>query len=277
MRALGSPPAQRRLSSAAARAAADRTTTHQRAACLCRCPAPRRPVRRCARPQGEGKVLVKAAATEHEDATGEAIEGKAKVVYLNAVSACEVPVEGATGAGIEVENYLNLPIEQYFIADPDRMTKVSDNEFLFRLPRLRFFNVWVAPQVTMSVQLEGDPQTVVNIRANKCVVQGSDFIEKMKLNDKLSIKVKTSLREGSTDDHAQTLKAATNLEVWCEIVPPFNLLPKAFLEKSCNAVLRTTLNTLLKSFLVELKSDYHSWSTDEVYREERASRSKLSA
>ena len=217
---------------------------------------------------------------ENGGAVGLAEEGKTlKIAYLNANSAYEVAVEGVQGEA-SIDNYLRLPIEQYFISDPDSITKVSANEFLFQLPQLKFFNVWVAPEVKMSVQLDEEPKTVVNIKANKCTVSGSKFIEKMRLNDRLSIKVKTSLEEtGTVDDsrgttdHTSAMKAQTTLEVWCEVVPPFNLLPKAFLEKSCNAVLRTTLKTLLKAFMVELKDDYHLWSTDESYRKERAKRS----
>lgn len=226
----------------------------------------RRPTDVRAQAEREGDVLVVTDAAEED--------GKKKVAYLCAKSSCDVPVLGATGDGVEVQDYLKLPIEQYFISDPDRITKVSENEFLFQLPRLLFFNVWVAPVVTMSVRVTEEPQTVVNIEAMRCVVEGSSFVEKMRINDRLRIKVRTSLREAEGGEgDASLLRAATNLEVWCEIVPPFNLLPKKFLEKSCNAVLKQTLKTLLKSFLVELKEDYHAWSTDAEYREERARRS----
>ncbi|QDZ22380.1 DUF1997 domain-containing protein [Chloropicon primus] len=197
---------------------------------------------------------------------------KVKVAHLTAVSECEVPVDGAVGEGVEVDSYLKLPIEQYFISDPERITKVSENTFLFELPQMSFFNVWVAPAVTMSVNVEDNP-AVVNIECEECLVKGSSFVEKMKINERLRIKVKTSLKEGRNLEAGPVLEAATELDVWCEVVPPFNLLPTAVLEKSCNGVLRRTLNALLKSFMVELKNDYHLWSTNGEYREERASRS----
>eukprot|EP00213_Chloropicon_mariensis_P005467 CAMPEP_0197484424 /NCGR_PEP_ID=MMETSP1309-20131121/57396_1 /TAXON_ID=464262 /ORGANISM="Genus nov. species nov., Strain RCC998" /LENGTH=295 /DNA_ID=CAMNT_0043027063 /DNA_START=152 /DNA_END=1039 /DNA_ORIENTATION=- len=211
---------------------------------------------------------------------GEGESGKTpKVAHLNAKSEYEVQVNGQDGS-CSIGNYLKLPIEQYFISDPDRITKISQNEFVFQLPKLKFFNVWVAPGVTMSVEVDEGLQTVVNIKADKCVVTGSKFVEKMKINDRLKLKVRTSLREVLQSEEASGgsssnlgMKAQTSLQVWCEIVPPFNLLPTAFLEKSCNAVLRTTLNSLLKAFMIELKDDYHLWSTDSSYREERARRS----
>jgi len=200
-------------------------------------------------------------------------EREREEAHLTAGSIYEVPVE-YVGDGAEappevsVDNYLRLPIEQYFIADPDAVTKISENMFVFQLPKLHFFNVWVAPAVTMSVQLDEEPKTKVNIQANECKVKGSKFIEKMKINDRLKIKVKTSLEQ-----EQEKLKASSDLDIWCEIVPPFHLLPKSLLEKTCNAVLRTTLKTLLKSFMNELSADYKLWSTDTTYREERAKRS----
>jgi len=77
----------------------------------------------------------------------------------------------------------------------------------------------------------------------------------------------------SLEQEQEKLKASSDLDIWCEIVPPFHLLPKSLLEKTCNAVLRTTLKTLLKSFMNELSADYKLWSTDTTYREERAKRS----
>jgi len=217
-----------------------------------------------------------------------------KVAYLSASSTYEAPVREGD---VPVEAYLKLPIEQYFISDPSSITKVSADEFLFQLPKLHFFNVWVAPKVKMTVQVQEEPKTIVNIKADECVVSGSKFIEKMRINERLKIKVKTSLEEvelsqekeeeGSSSSSSSSssgsnnhqrksgvaMRARTNLEVWCEIVKPFNLFPKAFLEKSCNAVLRTTLKSLLRAFMVELKDDYVLWSTDKSYREERANRS----
>jgi len=126
----------------------------------------------------------------------------------------------------------------------------------------------------MSVRVEDYPQTSVNIAAKECVVKGSSFIEKMRINDRLRIKVKTCLSEGKDAKSGdQTLDASTDLQVWCEVVPPFTMLPLAFLEKTCVAVLRSTLKTLLNKFVQELAVDYHSWSTDDNYRQERAQRS----
>jgi hypothetical protein len=127
--------------------------------------------------------------------------GDGKVAYLSASSTFEAPVREGD---VPVEAYLKLPIEQYFISDPSSITKVSADEFLFQLPKLHFFNVWVAPKVKMTVQVQDKPKTIVNIKADECVVSGSKFVEKMRINERLKIKVKTSLEEvelpHTTDD-----------------------------------------------------------------------------
>ena len=54
--------------------------------------------------------------------------------------------------------------------------------------------------------------------------------------------------------------------MWCEVVPPFNLMPREFLEASCNAVLATTTSLLLPVFLRRLAQDYQKWAADPAYR-----------
>ena len=62
----------------------------------------------------------------------------------------------------------------------------------------------------------------------------------------------------------------------CEIVPPFHFIPKRFLEKTCSAVIQSTLTILLKAFLSQLRTDFEYWSTSLEYRQERAERATIS-
>lgn len=61
-------------------------------------------------------------------------------------------------------------------------------------------------------------------------------------------------------------------DVWCEVIPPFNLMPRQLLEGTCNAVLAGVVNSLLPLFMRRLAADYEKWVDDEGYRRERASR-----
>lgn len=61
-------------------------------------------------------------------------------------------------------------------------------------------------------------------------------------------------------------------QVWCEVIPPFNLMPRSFLESTVSAVLSGVVNSLLPMFLRRLAEDYTNWAADPDYRLERAQR-----
>ncbi|GAB4821541.1 hypothetical protein N2152v2_008587 [Parachlorella kessleri] len=60
------------------------------------------------------------------------------------------------------------------------------------------------------------------------------------------------------------------VEVWSEVVAPFDLLPRPFLEASCNAVVGGLVGALLPLFMRRLGEDYEKWATDAAYRETRS-------
>lgn len=62
------------------------------------------------------------------------------------------------------------------------------------------------------------------------------------------------------------------VKVWCEVVPPFHLMPKHVLESSCNVVIAGLVNSLLPWFMRQLAGDYQRWAIDEKYRAERRQR-----
>lgn len=73
---------------------------------------------------------------------------------------------------------------------------------------------------------------------------------------------------------AGQLQASAQVDVWCEVVQPFHLLPRAALESSCNVVMRGLVNSLLPLFVKQLAADYQRWGNDEAYRASRSARSK---
>lgn len=75
-----------------------------------------------------------------------------------------------------------------------------------------------------------------------------------------------------------TIFADLDLNVWCEVIPPFNLLPReGVLEPTVNAVLGTLVNGLLPVFVRKLGADYERWAQDEGYRARRAALSSSSS
>ena len=73
---------------------------------------------------------------------------------------------------------------------------------------------------------------------------------------------------------AGEIRAKSKVDVWSEVIPPFNLMPRDVLIATCNTVMRGLMNSLLPMFVRQLGEDYQKWATDKVYREQRAARSK---
>lgn len=73
---------------------------------------------------------------------------------------------------------------------------------------------------------------------------------------------------------AGVIAGEAQVDVWCEVMPPFHLMSRRALEGSCNAVLRGLVGSLLPLFVRQLDADYRRWAVDEEYRAHRAARGK---
>ncbi len=69
------------------------------------------------------------------------------------------------------------------------------------------------------------------------------------------------------------IQANLQMDVWCEVIPPFNMMPREVLQGSCNVVMKALVSSLLPMFVDKLGKDYQKWATDGGYRATRASRS----
>jgi hypothetical protein len=80
------------------------------------------------------------------------------------------------------------------------------------------------------------------------------------------------LAAGKPNRTAGSITGTGSVQVWCEVVPPFHLMPREVLERSCNVVISGLVNSLLPWFMRQLASDYHKWAADEQYRATRRQR-----
>jgi hypothetical protein len=69
-----------------------------------------------------------------------------------------------------------------------------------------------------------------------------------------------------------SITGSGSVQVWCEVVPPFHLMPREVLERSCNVVISGLVNSLLPWFMRQLAADYQKWAVDEQYRATRRQR-----
>lgn len=201
-----------------------------------------------------------------------------------------------SGEEFDLDAYMRLPVEQYTLSvlEMGTLTRYEGHpgRFRFQVPRLAFFNVWVEPVVDVYVRVpqEGDETPEVLLRSEGCYMFGSPAFDKLKLNDKFHMEFETRVRartharpafaddlDGNTwkadaheiEDGRGELLARSEITVHCEVVPPFNVIPRKALEKTCSGVLGGLLKLMLPTFVAQLRDDFAVWATDPSARKAR--------
>ncbi|KAL7461396.1 hypothetical protein ACHAXS_001816 [Conticribra weissflogii] len=213
---------------------------------------------------------------------------------------------------VTLSNYMRLPVEQYVLIPMplgSSLTRVKkeaniqsirigmeeDNrtddsireEFELVVPTIKFFNLSVQPVVFASVYPQHDK---VIISSDKCLLKGSSFIEKVKLNERFDFRVRTALTWDdplssenfneniqSKRDKLQmnggicSITAETQIDVKVDVPRPFSAIPKGVLERTGNAALNMSMKLIQGNFVNNLAKDYEKWANDFEYRSFRAS------
>jgi hypothetical protein len=84
----------------------------------------------------------------------------------------------------------------------------------------------------------------------------------------------SSTAQASADTLRGSITGSAVVDVWCEVIPPFTLMPREVLVGSCNTVISGLVNSLLPWFTRQLAADYQKWAADAAYRAARAVRSR---
>ncbi|KAJ9529659.1 hypothetical protein QJQ45_014426 [Haematococcus lacustris] len=189
-----------------------------------------------------------------------------------------------TGQDVSLGTYMTLPVEQYFVLDPKQIRHLDGNRFVLLVPRISIFNIWLEPEVEVTVTTEKQPGRVV-LQAEHCRMKGSEQVERLQLNSRFCMRFVTQLtwssglqqevqgQDGASAGPSGQIQGNSQLDVWCEVVPPFHHMPRSALVAACNTVLRALVGTLLPLFMRQLADDYVRWSNDPEYRAARAARS----
>jgi hypothetical protein len=190
---------------------------------------------------------------------------------------------------VSLDSYMRLPVRQYAILDPALIQFIADNKFLLLVPKISLFNLWIAPLIEVKVTQAQNPPRVI-LEASRARIRGSEQVENLKLDQRFCMKMTTELtwtqpstssasspsastssgqqqqQQGITTAAAAaavvgegSITASSQLDVWCEVVQPFHLMPRSVLESTCNSILQLTIDTLLPIFLGRLGSDYEKW------------------
>lgn len=194
------------------------------------------------------------------------LEGLDDPVKLTANTVSQAGVADACD-DVSIYKYLSLPVEQYTsdVLAGGEISRLSGDVFLLSVPKLEFMDVWVKPQITVVVEPPGSSK-VVRLQALDCSLTGSPVIESMDLSNRVVVQMETTLEYL---EDSRTLQATADLQVWTEVISPFNILPRAVIVGTSNTVVQTLMNAMLGIFVSKVAKDYLRWSTDAEYRAKR--------
>lgn len=235
-------------------------------------------------------------------------------VAVNGQSVVTVyPPSHAASNNLTLATYMRLPVEQYVLLpmplgssltrieeekgkhNPDGgiaiPTTQSSKETVFELqvPTIAFFNLRLQPVVYATVRPHRDR---IVISSSKCLLHGSPFIDKVRLNERFVFHVQCTLtwsdpsarehrpskrstnNDERTSPSACTITADTSIDVDVDVPRPFDSIPRRILQKTGNAAMKLSMKYVQRSFVENLGRDYEKWAKDVGYREYRASLSK---
>jgi hypothetical protein len=135
-------------------------------------------------------------------------------------------------------------------------------------------------------------ERAVVLEAERCRLRASPALEALRLDEKFALRFKARLtwRDGGSSSGGTA--AATNasespsprrrqigeirgdasVDVYCEVLAPFRLVPRQALEAACSSVLASLARALLPVFLAQLSADFTRWAGDPAYRQARRAR-----
>ncbi|MEW5316779.1 MAG: hypothetical protein WDW38_008129 [Sanguina aurantia] len=159
------------------------------------------------------------------------------------------------------------------------MVRKSESRFEICIPRFALFDIAIQPQVKCDVTTTPG---LVNVVSRECSISGSPHVDSYRLNDKFDLHVSVSFSwiEANPATQAAPRIVVTSTapappllsshqptaQVLVDVPSPFNLVPRAIIEPTCNAAMAQSLNLLLSSFVESLSADYAVWAKDAKVR-----------
>ena len=221
---------------------------------------------------------------------------KVTVAGKATVAIAPPPIQHALSHNVTLTHYMRLPVDQYVLipmplgSSLNRMDNIDGDvspssidypsecsEFELVVPTISFFKLSLQPVVYATVQPHLNR---VVISSTKCVLCGSPFIEKVKLNDRFDFSVNCTLTwEDPLSNSSMSqlgeiecsITSKTCIKVDVDVPKPFRSIPKRLIERAGNAAMKVSLNYIQANFVDNLATDYENWATNSEYRIYRAS------
>jgi len=188
--------------------------------------------------------------------------------------------------------YMRLPVSSYSVLDATMIRALDANDagqgFVLSVPRLQILQVWCEPEIVIKAGVveDGGPggAPVVRLTADRCRLPGSAAWESLGLDRRFRLELNVDLSWDATtaapapapssealtaDILAGEISAHVRVDVWCEVVPPFHVVPRTTLVWTVQQAIKVVMSLTLPAFLRGLGRDHDKWAVDPEYRASR--------
>lgn len=158
---------------------------------------------------------------------------------------------------IPIQYYLRQPQRLVnALADNSRIHQLSDEVFRLKMRPLTFMSLSIQPTVDLKIWAES--HGTIKLRSLSCKILGFEYI-----NQRFALNLQGHLSLHQLNE-VTSLQGQADLKVQVDLPPPFCFTPKAILETTGNALLKSVLLTVKQRLLHQLLADYRCWVTSQM-------------
>jgi len=144
------------------------------------------------------------------------------------------------------------------------LRRIGGELFEIIVPKLDLFGIWLQPRVKCTVRSDQEQVDIQSISLN---IEGSDLVQKLRLNDRVEFDV--HCRFTHTSGPRPEIHCHSQIRALVDPPPLFALVPDGVLSGTASAVIKASLSALMRTFVPSLAEDYAKWATSETYRQQR--------
>jgi hypothetical protein len=160
-----------------------------------------------------------------------------------------------------IQHYLRQPARLVkAIAEPQLIKQLSDDLYELKMRPINFMEIYHF-QPIVQLKVWSGSRSSVYLKSEGCQIKGIDYI-----NNRFTLKLKGVLYPHQQNGQT-TLEGQADLEVGVELPTALVFTPKAFLERTGNALLKSVLGRIKQKLMTQLVQDYVAWASQSMQPE----------
>jgi hypothetical protein len=179
-------------------------------------------------------------------------------VSFSASESVQISVENKA---TPIQHYLRQPARLVkAIAEPQLVKQISDDLYELKMRPINFMEIYHF-QPIVQLKVWSGSKSSVYLKSEGCQIKGINYI-----NNRFTLKLKGVLYPHEQDGQT-TLEGQADLEVGVELPTALIFTPKALLERTGNALLKSVLGRMKQKLMTQLVQDYTAWASQTIQPE----------